>query len=271
MATGEDTDHEELGGAEMQLGGSRGSRTTLRPRRARRDPDRPRESSRHLNWKKAARSGGPETTIEPPRYYPEELLGIASPDVKGPVRSARGPSRASWMGSRFSEFKARCYGQNPGVRLGPTLHGTPDRHPSEQRESCSPRARRRAPSSSSCATRAISRWCSCRTSPAFMVGPEVRAGGPSSSTARKAHQRGVETRTVPAITIMDRRELRRPATTRWCGPGLRAQVSCSPWPNHRIAVMGGKQPRRRARQSSQRETPPPKRGEGGRRAEARAS
>src|ERR1041384_7616459 len=80
MATGEDTDHEELGGAEMH---ARISGVSDYLARDERDAIRiGRESVAHLNGRKP-----PEPQprpIEPPRYDPEELLGIASPDVKVP-------------------------------------------------------------------------------------------------------------------------------------------------------------------------------------------
>ena len=44
-----------------------------------------REIVAHLDWRK--RGGSSRAPIEPPRYDPDELLGIASPDIK--VRSTR--------------------------------------------------------------------------------------------------------------------------------------------------------------------------------------
>src|SRR4029078_2098608 len=76
MATGEDTSHEELGGAEMH---SRISGVSDYLARAERDAIRlAREIVAHLGWQKGAAPA--PRPIEPPRLDPEELLGIISPD-----------------------------------------------------------------------------------------------------------------------------------------------------------------------------------------------
>ena len=75
MATGEDTDHEALGGAEMHSRVS-GVSDYLARRRARRHPPRARDR----RPPRLAQGTGPRRAreVEPPRYDPEELLGIAS-------------------------------------------------------------------------------------------------------------------------------------------------------------------------------------------------
>src|ERR1043165_1496581 len=78
MATGEEVSHEDLGGAEMH---SRVSGVSDYLARDERDAIRiGREIVAHLDWKKAAEPRARE--VEPPRYDAEELLGIASPDIK---------------------------------------------------------------------------------------------------------------------------------------------------------------------------------------------
>src|SRR5688572_16939809 len=78
MATGEDTDHEELGGAEMH---SRISGVSDYLARDERDAIRlGREIVAHLGWRKG--KAPLPRPVEEPHYDPEELLGIASPDVK---------------------------------------------------------------------------------------------------------------------------------------------------------------------------------------------
>ena len=127
MATGEDTDHEELGGAEMHSRISGVSRLP-RARRARRDPARPRdrraprlEEGRRRRCR--ARSSRRATDAD-------ELLGIASPDVKVPFDQREVIARIV-DGSRFSRVQAALR-LDAGLRLGapPRL---PDRHPREQR------------------------------------------------------------------------------------------------------------------------------------------
>src|SRR5690606_14791213 len=61
-----------------------------------------REIVAHLEWKKAAAPS--PRPVEPPLYDPEELLGIASADVKVPF-DAREVIARIVDGSRFSEFK----------------------------------------------------------------------------------------------------------------------------------------------------------------------
>src|SRR5439155_16473948 len=98
MATGEDTDHEQLGGAEMH---SRISGVSDYLARDERDAIRiGREIVAHLGWRKAAEPA--PRPIEPPRYDPEDLLGIASPDVKVPFDQREVIARIA-DGSRFSE------------------------------------------------------------------------------------------------------------------------------------------------------------------------
>src|SRR4051812_43168962 len=100
MAIGEDTNHEELGGAEMH---SKISGVSDYLARDERDAIRlGRENVAHLDWKKGAAPTPRE--IEPPRYSAEELLGIVSPDIKVPFDSREVIARIV-DGSRFSEFK----------------------------------------------------------------------------------------------------------------------------------------------------------------------
>src|ERR1041384_5007143 len=100
MATGEDTDHEELGGAEMH---ARLSGVADYLARDERDAIRlGREIVAHLDWKKAAQPA--PRPVELPRSDPAGLLGLASPDVKVPFDQREVIARIV-DGSRFSEFK----------------------------------------------------------------------------------------------------------------------------------------------------------------------
>ncbi len=81
MAIDEDADEEELGGAEMH------ARTSgLADYLAADEPDAlrlGREIVGHLNWRKAG-PGRPRARRSSPCYDPEELLGIASADIRHP-------------------------------------------------------------------------------------------------------------------------------------------------------------------------------------------
>ncbi len=104
MATGEESDDETLGGAQMhaEVSGlaeylARDERDALRICR---------EVVSHLNWRKP----GPPPILpyEEPVLDPEELLGIVSPDLRRPVEIREVIGRIV-DGSRFEEWK-RLYG-----------------------------------------------------------------------------------------------------------------------------------------------------------------
>lgn len=118
MATGEDSDDESLGGAQMHADVS-----GLGEYLAEDEPDALRlcrEVVSHLNWRKP----GPPPTLrdEPPVLDPEDLLGLISPDHRRPVEIRDVIGRIV-DGSRFEEFKPR-YG--PTLVCGfASIHGYP--------------------------------------------------------------------------------------------------------------------------------------------------
>ena len=102
MATGEESDDETLGGAQMHAEVS-----GLGDYFAEDEHDAIRmcrEVVSHLNWRK--RGPEPSLEVEPPRYDADELLGIVSRDLRQPVDSRDIIARVV-DGSRFEEFKAR--------------------------------------------------------------------------------------------------------------------------------------------------------------------
>jgi acetyl-CoA carboxylase carboxyltransferase component len=118
MATGEESDDETLGGADLHAEVS-----GLGDYYAVDEVDAIRicrEVVSHLNWRKA----GPEPSFRPdePAYDPEELLGIVSRDLKQPVEIRDVIARVV-DGSRFEEFKAR-YGSTL-VCGWASIHGYP--------------------------------------------------------------------------------------------------------------------------------------------------
>jgi acetyl-CoA carboxylase carboxyltransferase component len=106
MATGEESDDEELGGAEMH---SRVSGLSDYLAADELDAIRiGREIVANLNWKK--RGPAPSREVEEPCYAAEDLLGLAPADLKIPVDMREIIARIV-DGSRFHEFKP-AYGVN---------------------------------------------------------------------------------------------------------------------------------------------------------------
>jgi acetyl-CoA carboxylase carboxyltransferase component len=118
MATGEESDDETLGGAQMhaEVSGlgeffAEDERDALRLCR---------EIVSHLNWRKPGPP--PSLAADPPVLDPEELLGLMSPDLRRPVDVREVIGRVV-DGSRFEEFKPR-YG--PTLVCGfASVHGYP--------------------------------------------------------------------------------------------------------------------------------------------------
>ncbi len=102
MATGEESDDETLGGAQMHAEASglgeylaEDERDALRLCR---------EIVSHLNWRK--HGAAPSLRADPPLLPVEELLGIVSPDLRRPLDLREVIGRIV-DGSRFEEFKPR--------------------------------------------------------------------------------------------------------------------------------------------------------------------
>jgi len=118
MATGEDSDDESLGGAQLHAEVS-GTGDYFADDEM--DAIRLcREVVSHLNWRKA----GPEPTLSPdgPIHDPEELLGLVSRDLRTPV-DVRDVIARTVDGSRFEEFKPRF---GPTMVCGwASIHGFP--------------------------------------------------------------------------------------------------------------------------------------------------
>lgn len=118
MATGEDADDEELGGADMH---SRVSGLSDHFAIDELDCLRiGRQIVSELNWRKLG--GGPTQPADPPKYAPEELLGIASADFRSPFDPHEVIARIV-DGSRFGEYK-QLYGTSL-VTGWATIHGYP--------------------------------------------------------------------------------------------------------------------------------------------------
>jgi acetyl-CoA carboxylase carboxyltransferase component len=118
MATGEDADDEELGGADMH---SRVSGLSDHFAADELDCIRiGRQIVSELNWRKLG--PGPTQPADPPHYDPDELLGIASADFRVPVDPHEILARVV-DGSRFGEYKP-LYGTSL-VTGWASIHGFP--------------------------------------------------------------------------------------------------------------------------------------------------
>ena len=229
MATGEDTNHEELGGAEMH---ARVSGVADYLARDERDAIRlGREIVAHLGWKKGAQPAPRE--IEPPRYAAEELLGIASPDVKVPF-DAREVIARLVDGSRFSEFKP-LYG-NTLVCGWAHLHGFPIGILANNGILFSESAQKGAQFIELCNQSDIP-LVFLQNITGFMVGKKYEQEGIIKHGAKLIN--AVSNSTVPAITIMIGASFGA-GNYAMCGRAYAPRFLFT-WPNHRIAVMGGKQ------------------------------
>ncbi len=118
MATGEDSNDEELGGAEMHA-----TMSGLADYLAEDELDAlriTRSVVAHLNWRKL----GPGPTLPPhePLYEPEELLGLLSVDLRTPMDIREVIARVV-DGSRFEEFKP-LYGRTLATGWA-AIHGFP--------------------------------------------------------------------------------------------------------------------------------------------------
>jgi acyl-CoA carboxylase subunit beta len=229
MATGEENEHEELGGAEMH---SRVSGVSDYLARDEHDAIRiGREIVAHLDWKKGARPT--PRPIEAPKYSAEDLLGIASPDIKVPFDSREVIARIV-DGSRFSEFKP-LYGSTL-ICGWAHLHGFPIGILANNGILFSESAQKGAQFIELCNQSDIP-LLFLQNITGFMVGRKYEQEGIIKHGAKLIN--AVSNSKVPAITIM---------TGASYGAGNYAMMGRAyaprflfTWPNHRIAVMGGKQ------------------------------
>ncbi|MEM9488281.1 MAG: carboxyl transferase domain-containing protein [Myxococcota bacterium] len=229
MATGEDSDHEELGGAEMH---SRISGVSDYLAEDERDAIRlGREIIAHLNWRKAAQPL--PRPVEPPRYDSDELLGIASADIKIPFDCREVIARIV-DGSRMSEFKP-AYGSTL-ICGWAHIHGYPVGILANNGILLSESANKGAQFIQLCNQHHIP-LLFLQNITGFMVGKKYEQEGIIKNGAKLIN--AVSNSTVPAITIMI-------GASFGAGNYGMAGRAYQPrflftWPNHRIAVMGGKQ------------------------------
>jgi acyl-CoA carboxylase subunit beta len=229
MAIGEETDHEELGGAEMH---SRISGVSDYLAEDELDAIRiGRTIVSQLNWRK--QGPPPARPPEPPRHDPAELDGIASADVRVAFDSREVIARVV-DGSRFSEFKP-LYG--PSLVCGwAHLFGYPVGILANNGVLFSESAAKGAQFIELCNQTDVP-LLFLQNITGFMVGKRAEQEGIIKHGAKLIN--AVANSTVPAITVMT-------GASYGAGNYAMAGRAYAPrflftWPNHRIAVMGGKQ------------------------------
>jgi acetyl-CoA carboxylase carboxyltransferase component len=229
MATGEDADEEELGGAEMhartsglgdyladdELGAIRMARRVIG----------------HLNWRKLG--PGPSVAADEPVHDPEELLGIASVDLREPF-DAREVLARVLDGSRFEEFKA-AYGTNLVTGWG-SIHGFPVGVLANNGVLFSQESEKGAQFIQLC-DRASLPIVFCQNITGFMVGTRYEQGGIIKDGAKLIN--AVTNSEVPHVTLMM-------GASYGAGNYGMSGRAYDPrfvftWPNHHIAVMGPQQ------------------------------
>jgi acyl-CoA carboxylase subunit beta len=229
MATGEDTDDERLGGADMH---SRISGVSDFLAEDEHDALRlARETVAHFT--RGRNIVDNSTLIEPPKYAADELLGIVSPDTRVPYDPREVLARLV-DGSRFSEFKP-LYGNTlvcAWARINGMMVGVLANHGILFSEAANKGAQFIA-------------LCNQSNTPllflqnitGFMVGTEYERGGIIKHGAKLIN--AVSNSTVPAVTLMM-------GASFGAGNYAMAGRAFAPrflfsWPMHKIAVMGGKQ------------------------------
>jgi acetyl-CoA carboxylase carboxyltransferase component len=229
MATGEEADPEALGGAEMH---SRISGVSDYLAEDERDAIRiGREIVAHLGWRK--HGPPPARPVEPPRYGADELLGIASADVKVPF-DAREVIARIVDGSRFSEFKP-LYGATL-VCGWAHVHGYPVGILASNGILFSDSSQKGAQFIQLCNQSDVP-LLFLQNITGFMVGTRYEQEGIIKNGAKLIN--AVSNSTVPAITVMIGASFGA-GNYGMCGRAYEPRFLFT-WPNHRIAVMGGKQ------------------------------
>ena len=229
MATGEESDDETLGGAQMHSEGS-----CLSDYLAEDEMDALRicrEVVSHLNWKKA--ESDPKAKSECPLYDSEELLGLVSPDLKTPFDIKEAIARFV-DGSRFEEFKP-LFG--PTIVTGwAEVHGYPVGIVGNNGAIYPDSAQKAAHFIQLC-NKTNTPIIFLQNVTGFLVGKEFERDG----IVKKGSQmiNAVSTSTVPHITIILGASYGA-GTYAMSGRAFNNRFTFL-WPSAKIAVMGGKQ------------------------------
>jgi acetyl-CoA carboxylase carboxyltransferase component len=186
---------------------------------------------RNLRWSKAG--PGASVAVDPPRFDPDELLGIASPDVRVPF-DVREVLLRVLDGSRFDEFKP-LYGSQLVCGWG-SLCGFPVGVLANNGILFSEEAQKGAQFIQLC-NRSDTPLLFVQNITGFMVGTRYEQGGIIKHGSQLIN--AVSNSAVPHLTLMI-------GATYGAGNYGMSGRAYDPrfvfsWPNHRIAVMGPKQ------------------------------
>jgi len=229
MAIHEDSTEEELGGADMH---SRISGVSDYLAQDERDAIRlGREIVANLNWRKLGWSK--QVPVEEPIYDPDELLGIASIDVRKPFDVKEVIARVV-DGSRFHEFKP-TYGTTLVTGYA-HIHGYPVGILANNGILFSESSEKGAQFIQLC-NQTDTPLLFLQNITGFMVGRRYEEGGIIKDGAKLIN--AVSNSTVPHITVMI-------GSSYGAGNYGMSGRAYDPrfvfsWPNHRIAVMGPEQ------------------------------
>ncbi len=229
MATGEESTDEELGGAAMH------ARTSgLADHLAVDEHDGIRITRRivaGLGWEKLG--PGPSLPPDPPVHDPEELLGIASVDLREPFDAHEVLARIL-DGSRFERFKP-AYGPNLVTGWG-SIHGFPVGVLANNGVLFSPESQKGA-QFIQLANRRGTPLVFLQNITGFMVGRGYEEGGIIKDGAKLIN--AVTNSEVPHLTVMMGASYGA-GNYGMCGRAYGPRLLFS-WPSHRIAVMGPQQ------------------------------
>jgi acetyl-CoA carboxylase carboxyltransferase component len=229
MATNEDTDEESLGGADMH---SRVSGVSDYLADDERDAIRiGREIVAHLNWRKLGVAS--MCAPEPPRYDPEELLGIVPAEARKPFDMREVVARIV-DGSRFEEFKS-----NYGTTLltgWAHLFGYPIGILANNGILFSDSSQKAAQFIQLC-NKIDTPLLFLQNITGYMVGRQYEQGGIIKDGAKMIN--AVSNSTVPAFTVMIGSSYGA-GNYGMCGRAYEPRFLFT-WPSHRIAVMGPEQ------------------------------
>jgi acyl-CoA carboxylase subunit beta len=229
MAIDEIVDEETLGGAEMH------SRTSgLSDYLAADEMDAlriTREIVRHLRWRKLG--PGPTEPDDDPLYDPDELIGCASADVRIPFDIREIYARLL-DGSRFEEFKP-LYGDKLVCGWG-SIHGFPVGLLGNNGILFSEEAKKGAQFIQLC-NRGDTPLVFLHNITGFMVGSKAEQGGIIRNGAKMIN--AVSNSEVPHFNLMVGASYGA-GNYGMAGRAYNPRFAFS-WPNHKIAVMGGRQ------------------------------
>jgi acetyl-CoA carboxylase carboxyltransferase component len=230
MATGEESDDESLGGAEMH---SRVSGLSDYFATDERDAIRlGRRIIARINWRKLGPA--PALDPEPPRYDPDEILGIIPPDPKVPFDPREVLARAV-DGSDFDEYKA-LYGSSL-VTGWASIHGYPVGVLANHRGVLFSEEAEKATEFILLANQTDTPLVFLQNTTGYMVGAEYEQGGIIKDGAKMIN--AVTNSTVPHLTI-------NMASSFGAGNYGMSGRAFDPrlmfaWPGAKLAVMGAAQ------------------------------